>query len=31
MFEIIINIIKNRNVLRQYLYCASVNGVVINK
>lgn len=31
MFEIIINIVKNKNMLRQYLYCASVNVSVINK
>lgn len=31
MFEIIINIMKNKNMLRQYLYCASVNGIVVNK
>lgn len=31
MFEIFVNIYKNRNVWRQYLYYASVNGINISK
>lgn len=31
MFEIIINILKNKNMLKQYLYYASVNAIAINK
>ena len=31
MFEIVINMLKNKNMLKQYFYCASVNAFVINK
>lgn len=27
MFEIIINMMKNREILKQYLYCTSVSGL----
>lgn len=31
MFEIVIDVLKNKSMLKQYLYCASVNAFLINK